>query len=139
MTDRHHLLECILWPNGDGTFRKIINTEDRLRELWIYDDWKLTIPIEHRMHISMHHSFKRGTKYSMEGERGPLYGFSESKHPTWKGDDVGPEQLYRRALKRFRAGTISFEEFSEIRKRRQEYVHANRSTFQIAICQLRYY
>ena len=52
--DRHHLLEIILWPNGDGTFRKIINTEERLRELGIYDDWKLTITIPADEHSRMH-------------------------------------------------------------------------------------
>ena len=52
--DRHHLLEIILWPNGDGTFRKIINTEERLRELGIYDDWKLTITIPANVHSTMH-------------------------------------------------------------------------------------
>lgn len=52
--NRHHLLEIILWPNGDGTFRKIINTAERLRELGIYDDWKLTITIPVDEHIRMH-------------------------------------------------------------------------------------
>ena len=52
--DRHHLLEIILWPNSDGTFRKIINTEERLRELGIYDDWKLTITIPADEHSRMH-------------------------------------------------------------------------------------
>lgn len=52
--DRHHLLEIILWPNSDGTFRKIINTEERLRELGIYDDWKLTITIPADVHSRMH-------------------------------------------------------------------------------------
>ncbi len=52
--DRHHLLEIILWPNGDGTFRKIINTAKRLSELGIYDDWKLTITIPASEHSRMH-------------------------------------------------------------------------------------
>ena len=51
---RHHLLEIILWPNGDGTFRKILNSKERLRELGIYDDWKLTITIPADEHIRMH-------------------------------------------------------------------------------------
>jgi hypothetical protein len=51
---RHHLLEIILWPNGDGTFRKIINSKKRLRELEIYDDWKLTITIPADEHSSLH-------------------------------------------------------------------------------------
>ena len=51
---RHHLLEIILWPNSDGTFRKIINSAKRLRELGIYADWKLTINIPADEHIRMH-------------------------------------------------------------------------------------
>lgn len=52
--DRHHLLEIILWPNSDGTFRKILNSRARLIELGIYDDWKLTITIPASEHSKMH-------------------------------------------------------------------------------------
>jgi len=58
---RHHLLEIILWPNGDGTFRKIVNTQARLRELGIYDDWKLTIKMTRSEHLRLH-----ATNYSDE-------------------------------------------------------------------------
>lgn len=51
---RHHLLEIILWPNGDGTFRKIRNTHKRLIKLGIYYDFKLTITIPASEHIRMH-------------------------------------------------------------------------------------
>jgi hypothetical protein len=74
MIDRHHLLECILWPNGDGTYRKIINRAERLKELGVYDDYKLTIPIEHRLHTTMHREFEKGTEYEMKGEKNPMYG-----------------------------------------------------------------
>lgn len=53
---RHHLLEIILWPNSDGTFRKILNSKKRLKELGIYDDWKLTITIPADEHSRMHAS-----------------------------------------------------------------------------------
>ena len=146
--DRHHLLECILWPNGDGTFRKIVNTENRLRELGIYDDWKLTIPIEHGTHQSMHHEFKKGTEYSRDGEKHPMYGkhlsdetrrkISENTHflsgvshpmygrkgeknPMWKGDNATPSGLYKRALKLYKAGEISNEEFQPYRDARLKY------------------
>lgn len=52
--DRHHLLEIILWPNYDGTFTKILNTATRLRELGVYDDFKLTIAISHSAHARLH-------------------------------------------------------------------------------------
>lgn len=52
--DRHHLLEIILWPNGDGTFRKILNSAKHLKELGIYDDYKLTITIPADEHSSLH-------------------------------------------------------------------------------------
>jgi hypothetical protein len=51
---RHHLLEIILWPNGDGTFRTILNSRKRLIELGIYFDYKMTIPVSKSEHSSLH-------------------------------------------------------------------------------------
>lgn len=120
MIDRHHLLECILWPNGDGTFRKIINSAKRLKDLGIYDDYKLTIPIERSLHQNMHREFEKGTEYSFEGKNNPMYGRTGDKHPMygrtgdkcgkWKGDNVGPQQKKRRAKRDFKNGNITEEE-----------------------------
>lgn len=52
--DRHHLLEIIYWPNEDGSFTKIINSADRLKELGIYDDWKMTILLTKCEHSTLH-------------------------------------------------------------------------------------
>lgn len=52
--ERHHLLEIILWPNEDGTFREIRNSRARLRELCIYEDWKMCITIQRSEHCKMH-------------------------------------------------------------------------------------
>ena len=52
--DRHHLLEIILWPNEYGTFRTILNSRKRLKELGIYDDFKMTIKIPAEVHSRMH-------------------------------------------------------------------------------------
>lgn len=60
--DRHHLLEIILWPNDDGTFTEIRNSAERLQELGIYDDYKLTIPLTHSEHTRLHHAAKRKEK-----------------------------------------------------------------------------
>ena len=51
---RHHLLEIILWPNSDGTFTEIRNTQKRLKDLGIYDDYKLTIIISRAEHAALH-------------------------------------------------------------------------------------
>lgn len=53
---RHHLLEIILWPNIDGTFRKIVNSAARLKELGIYEDYKLTINLSRSDHSKLHAS-----------------------------------------------------------------------------------
>lgn len=145
MIDRHHLLECILWPNGDGTFRKIVNTQKRLQELGIYDDYKLTIPIEHGAHVSMHMEFKKGTEHGQEGEKNPMYGkgylvagkknpmhgkgylVAGEKHPAWKGDDVEAAGAYRRALKLYKAGKITEEELQPYRDEWHKYWRARRS------------
>jgi hypothetical protein len=62
--EEHHLLECIIWPNGDGTFRKIVNRAERLQKLGIYQD-KLTIPIECSVHQTMHWKFENGSTENM--------------------------------------------------------------------------
>ena len=84
---RHHLLEIILWPNSDGTFSKILNSKKRLRELGIYDDWKLTITIPADEHIRMH-SHNRTDEYwnkvsqaisiALSGEKNAMYGKKHS-------------------------------------------------------------
>ena len=141
MIDRHHLIECILWPNGDGTLRKIVNTGKRLDELGVYKDYKLTIPIEHRIHMIMHAEFRKGTEYELSGERNGMYGkhlsdshknaisesctgkkngmygrdVSREKAPSWKGDKVGVQGAYVRAKKLYKSGQITEEEFQPYR------------------------
>lgn len=51
---RHHLLELILWPKEDGSFIEIKNSAARLKELGIYDDFKLTIPMTAKEHNRLH-------------------------------------------------------------------------------------
>lgn len=147
--DRHHLLECILWPNGDGTYRKIVNRAKRLEELGVYDDWKLTIPIDYSLHQSMHREFEKGTEYERIGEKAPMYGkgylisgnknpmygrtgdkcpmygkgylISGDKSPSWKGDNVGPAGAYQRAKNLYKAGEITEEEFQPYRDAWIEY------------------
>lgn len=63
---RHHLLEIILWPNPDGTFRIIRNSADRLQELGIYDEYKLTIQMTRAEHTSLHFT---GTHQTAEHRR----------------------------------------------------------------------
>ena len=104
--DRHHLLEIILWPNEDGTFRTILNSKERLKELGIYDDWKLTIPLTKSEHMKLHgdnqsdeHRKKnseanKGRKLSTEsrkkmceakkGKNHPLYGKTHSDETRQK-------------------------------------------------------
>jgi hypothetical protein len=110
--DQHHLLECILWPNSDGTFRKIVNRSYRLENLGIYDDMKLTIPIEHGKHSSMHRQFEKGTiwevkleserngNYGKRGAETSRFGCYEDKHPLWKGDNVTKKAKRRRERRR---------------------------------------
>jgi hypothetical protein len=136
MVDKHHLLECILWPNGDGTFRKIVNTQKRLKEIGAYDDHKMTIPIEHGAHTSMHHEFKKGTEYEMTGEKNPMYGRTGEKHPmygttgdkcpNWKGDDVWTGARYKRAKKLYKEGKISEEELQPYRDEWAEHQRARK-------------
>lgn len=59
---RHHLLEIILWPKGDGTFREIVNSAARLKELGIYDDYKLTIEVSASEHVTMHNAVRTYTE-----------------------------------------------------------------------------
>lgn len=90
---RHHLLECILWPNGNGTFRTINNSMNRLIELGIYYDYKLCITITNSAHWSLHHSagsidydkVSRNTKEAMKS-------VDYDKLAYWKGKKQTEEQ-----------------------------------------------
>lgn len=158
MIDQHHLLECILWPNGDGTFRKIVNRAERLDELGVYKDYKLTIPIDHSIHQIMHRQFEKGTEYERAGENSPMFGRTGEKHPAfgrtgsmnpmygrtgenhpahymtreknpmWKGNDVGSPGAYIRAKNLYKAGKITEEEFQPYRDAWNAYKIARRST-----------
>ena len=136
MIDRHHLLECILLPNGDGTFRKIINRSQRLKDLGVYEDYKLTIQIDHAVHSSMHREFEKGYEYEVmdgkssmyrrTGNDNYMYGRTGDKCPNWKGDKAGPAKLYRRQLEMYKAGEITESElqpyrdaYNDHRKQRQ--------------------
>ena len=76
---RHHLLEIILWPNEDGTFREILNTASTLKQLGIYTD-KLTIAVSRADHARLHASGKIGIKRSMESRKK----MSESAKKSYK-------------------------------------------------------
>ena len=147
--DRHHLLECILWPNGDGTFRKIVNSSKRIKELGIYNDFKLTIPMDHSTHMRLHWYFERGTEnervgekngmhgrsgdkhpmYGRTGEKNPMYGRTREKSPSWKGDSVAAAGAYRRAKELYKAGKISEDEFQPYRDALAEYMRLRKSTY----------
>lgn len=75
---RHHLLEIILWPNEDGTFRTIHNSAKRLMELGIYDDFKMTIQITDSEHMSLHMSNE--SEESKARHRHDSYGFKGKHH-----------------------------------------------------------
>lgn len=124
--DRHHLLEIILWPNGDGTFREIRNSKSRLKELGVYNEWKMCIEIPHGEHTrlhktgSRHHLFGKSTppevckKLSM-ALRGKRLG---EENPAWKGDKVGKRAL--RLRKEKARGHISNSRLPENRKIRRQ-------------------
>lgn len=81
--DRHHLLEIILWPNGDGTFKTILNSAERLKELGIYDDFKMTVPLTKAEHAKLHMMNQRNetkTKRAeaLSGEKNGFYGRTHS-------------------------------------------------------------
>lgn len=107
MIDQHHLLECILWPNPDGSFRKIVNTQKRLRKLGIYDD-HLTIPIPHGMHASMHLNFKKGTAQDHHK--------TGVKSANWRGGVAKSARPYREALAKYKDGELSEAEMDLYRE-----------------------
>ena len=61
--NRHHLLEIILWPNPDGSFREIRNSVARLKELGIYDEYKMCIEISASDHAKLHQKGKNNANY----------------------------------------------------------------------------
>ena len=65
----HHLLEIILWPMPDGTFKEIRNSVERLEELGIYKEWKLTMLMPRGVHTSLHQKGVPSTEYEIELNR----------------------------------------------------------------------
>lgn len=62
---RHHLLEIMFYYDEHGEKHIITNSRKRLKELGVYDDWKLCITMKSSDHSSMHNkyrTYKRGYK-----------------------------------------------------------------------------
>lgn len=82
---RHHLLEIILWPNQDGSFTEIRNTRSRLKELGIYNDYKMTIEVSNTEHASLHHKGITLTDEHVSNIRKNHSHFWKDKPGTFKG------------------------------------------------------
>lgn len=82
---RHHLLEIILWPNEDGTFRKILNSADRLKELGIYNQYNLCIQMTRAEHASLH---CKGNPICGEHSKGKPSPFKWKKHTTQSKEKI---------------------------------------------------
>lgn len=118
--DRHHLLEIILWPNGDGTFTEIRNSAKRLEELGIYKDYKMTILLPHSEHMSLH---RAGQTHSDETKKK----MSEAK----KGRPFSDE--HRRKLSEAHKGqTLSDETRRKISEARKCKPHSDETRRKIA-------
>lgn len=92
---RHHLLEIILWPNCDGTFKTIINEAKDLISMGIYNN-KMTFEMTNSDHTTLHNkywserrrekqrksltgykhddAFKAKISAATKGEKNPMYG-----------------------------------------------------------------
>lgn len=75
---RHHLLELILWPKEDGSFIEIKNSRARLKELGIYYDFKLTIPMTSSEHTSLHNKSRMNYWYGKHPSAATRKKISES-------------------------------------------------------------
>lgn len=69
------------------------------------------------------HNFEEFREKNSNALKGRFVGrYSGSKHPQWKGDNVGPSGLYYRARKLYKAGKLTEEEFQPYRKMIHEYI-----------------
>lgn len=70
-------------------------------------------------------NISKSLKGLFEGEKNPRYGkgyqFEGDKNPNWKGDDVCIPHAYMRALKLYKDGKISEEEFQPYRDKLQDF------------------
>ena len=102
---RHHLLECILWPNTNGTFRIINNSAERLIELGIYYDYKLCITITNSEHWKLHHAsgtFSFGKEFRDKVSKATKAGMKKvpkDKLAYWKGKKQTDEQKQNKVKK----------------------------------------
>lgn len=98
-------------------------TEDELKKMNMYYHRPASelIIMSRSEHNKWHH---RWNGHPMKGRTG-------DKNPRWKGDDVGPSGMYKRARRLYKAGKITEEEFQpyrdalmvDIRSRRMERMH----------------
>lgn len=96
----HHLLEIILWPNGDGTFKEIRNSATRLKELHCYEPNKMVIELNRSEHCILHKP-SLGTKRTDiqrkrmgNARRGIHKGGECFKGKTWKVINGKREWIY---------------------------------------------
>lgn len=122
---RHHLLECILWPNGDGTFRTINNSMANLKELGIYYDYKLCIIITNSEHWALHHAagtidydkVSRNTKEAMKAVDYATLAYWKGKKQTeeQKSKKINKIRARRDAYLQYRneGGALTWNEFQK--------------------------
>jgi hypothetical protein len=61
-------------------------------------------------------------KANKSGVNAPWYGKTGENTAHWKGDNAGPSGLYHRALKLYRAGKLTEDEFQPYKKMISQYI-----------------
>jgi hypothetical protein len=87
-------------------------------------------------HKKWHHKWNGNPMKGRTGDKNPMYGRTCEQYPQirksgdkngrWKGDKVGPIGMYKRALKLYRSGQITEEEFQTYRDMKAEYLRSRR-------------
>lgn len=75
--------------------------------------------MSHSEHMSLHRNRKMPS--CIQGESHPSYGRLAENSFHWKGDNISVQCKYVRALKKFKKGLITEEEFQPIRTEWAEY------------------
>lgn len=124
---RHHLLELMFYIDENGNKITINNSVERLKELGIYDDWKMCIEMTQSEHMRLHMTnLSDETKAKMFKERSgknhPMYGKTHSNETKNKMSENSASPQLAKEFKKYRrnGGKLNWNDWRHEKSQKTE-------------------